>query len=371
MKIKAVEIARCLGISKATVSLALNGKPGVSEKTRQEVLKCRDLMERGELTGERDELLPESLRSSFAADQAGASAAVSGGAFAGTSSGQRTILVMVVTRGLEIGTRSEMDLWTDVAAVYERAVRKRGFTLSILYTDILTDSVEDAVRRANAPEVAGVILNGTELTDEDQELLRGIEKPMVLSDIEAADAHHNCVVPDNYKGVQRATEYLFEMGHSDILYLKQEKDIYNFYMRRRGFENTMLARGINPWSDKRIIPMGTKIETVYRKMLDWLEHNKLPEAFIMENYQISIGVIRALRKKKIRVPEDVSLIGVDAVPSYITGDIDMTTVRIPHTERALMVMALLDKEMEELSDTKSRVLTDCPLIEGTSVLDRR
>ena len=40
MKIKMVDIARYLGVSKATVSLAVNGKPGVNEETRRMVLEC-------------------------------------------------------------------------------------------------------------------------------------------------------------------------------------------------------------------------------------------------------------------------------------------------------------------------------------------
>lgn len=45
MNVKSIDIARALGISKSTVSLALNGKPGVSEQTRQEVLACKKQLE--------------------------------------------------------------------------------------------------------------------------------------------------------------------------------------------------------------------------------------------------------------------------------------------------------------------------------------
>ena len=45
MRIKTVDIAKRLGVSKATVSLALNNKPGVSESTRKEVLDCKKQME--------------------------------------------------------------------------------------------------------------------------------------------------------------------------------------------------------------------------------------------------------------------------------------------------------------------------------------
>ncbi|MGO5422332.1 LacI family DNA-binding transcriptional regulator [Mediterraneibacter faecis] len=44
MKIKMVDIARHLGVSKATVSLAVNGKPGVNEETRRMVLECLEEM---------------------------------------------------------------------------------------------------------------------------------------------------------------------------------------------------------------------------------------------------------------------------------------------------------------------------------------
>ena len=51
MNVKSIDIARALGISKSTVSLALNGKPGVSEQTRQEVLACKKQLEWGSAAG--------------------------------------------------------------------------------------------------------------------------------------------------------------------------------------------------------------------------------------------------------------------------------------------------------------------------------
>ena len=48
VKIKMADVARYLGISKATVSLAVNGKPGVNEQTRQRILQCIEEMEKNE-----------------------------------------------------------------------------------------------------------------------------------------------------------------------------------------------------------------------------------------------------------------------------------------------------------------------------------
>lgn len=50
MRVKAIDIARELNLSKATVSLALNNKPGVNPNTREKILECRERLEKGELT---------------------------------------------------------------------------------------------------------------------------------------------------------------------------------------------------------------------------------------------------------------------------------------------------------------------------------
>ena len=72
-------------------------------------------------------------------------------------------------------------------------------------------------------------------------------------------------------------------------------------------------------------------------------------------------------KEKIAVPDKVSLIGVNVIPAYMTGDCKLTAVRIPHTERARLAMMMLAREIEKQSTTKSRIMTDCRLVEGESV----
>lgn len=61
------------------------------------------------------------------------------------------------------------------------------------------------------------------------------------------------------------------------------------------------------------------------------------------------------------------MIGVDVIPAYMTGDCKLTAVRIPHTERARLAMMMLAREIEKQSTTKSRIMTDCRLVEGESV----
>ena len=110
----------------------------------------------------------------------------------------------------------------------------------------------------------------------------------------------------------------------------------------------------------------------------WDGSYKLPDAFIMENYQVSLGVIRALEDKGISIPGDVSLIGVDELPplTRFKNNVRLTTVRIEHAERARIAMMFLVYEMTRASEGKTesglrngkfKSYCSCDLLPGNSV----
>ena len=116
-----------------------------------------------------------------------------------------------------------------------------------------------------------------------------------------------------------------------------------------------------------IYQLGETTSEVCEATLKYLDTHELPDAFIMENYQISIGVMRALRQKKISVPEDISLLGVDEIPDYLTGDILLTTLRMEHLERAHVAMLFLEQEMKGAISCKFKSFSTCKIIPGKTV----
>lgn len=344
VKVKAVEIAKKLNISKATVSLALNNKPGVSEETREKVFKCMQ-----ELTHqtEQESVLPE------------ASGMI--------QSTKKMIKVIMVDNKLNVGINSEMDLWSDVYALIEREVKRLGYTFGITFiNNYKKDEIEQAVEEANDSTVAGVILEATEMQPEQLEPFRKIQKPLVIYDNDLG-SDYNCVVIDGMTAIRDCVDYLRERGHKDIRYLANKEDIYNFRQRRSGYRAGLRKNNLELKEDS-IIYIGKKIEEIYQNMKVYLETcSTLPDAFIMENYQVSIGVMRALREKRIHIPEDISLIGVDELPSYLTGDFLLTTVRVVHEERAKLLVMFLEQEIQGELHRKYKILSNCSLVEGKSV----
>lgn len=345
MKTKAVDIARALGISKSTVSLALNGKPGVSEKTRQEIEVCRKRLEEGiPLT----QMLAEKSTEKTAPAQ---------------------IKVVRVINGMKNIQGSELDLWTDVNEVFVRNLRENGYSMGLVYADFREQDQTALLEECNREDVKGVIIFGTELQKEDLPVLAKIHKPMVIHDALLGTDRYPAVVIDNRQGIELAVNELLSKGNQEITYLSNPMPMYNYVSRQQSFLDIMNRRNVSN-AGEHIVNVGSSVEECHQVMRSYLQNHKLPDAFITESYHVTMGTVMAAQELGIRIPEDVSLVGVDALPCYLTGGIHVTAIRVPHTERAFWTIQLLLKEIRHPAKEKSKLYTNCCLEEGDSVRRR-
>lgn len=344
MKVKAVEIARALGISKATVSLALNNKPGVSQKTREEIFACREQLSKG-IKVEAGSLRESTVEMSHPGKQ---------------------IKIILPDRHLNEISHSELDLWTDVNAVFEKCFLSEGYTIGLMYPDFCEGDLTHLYRECNADYVAGVIVIGTELREEDLTKLRPIQKPLVLYDCKFGNCPYPECVIDNRQGIALAVSELCKQGKKDIVFLGNSIPMYNFYSRTRGFKDAMERYGLKSSSDQ-IVMAGQSIRDNYLFMKQYFKTHHLPDAFIMDDYHVSIGTVQALLECGYKIPEDVSLAGVDMLPAYMTGGLSLSQVRVPHTEKAYWAVQLLLKEIRNPAKEKASIYVACEWIDGETI----
>lgn len=342
MKVKMVDVARHLGISKATVSLAVNNKPGVNEQTRQKVLECIKELEKN------NGVLPDTA------------------SFQGKDTPQRMIKVLIINHRRQVVCDPELDLWTDVLRTFDTEARSRGYLYGLSYINETEYETNAVIDECNTPLVAGVIVFATEMQATDSPILEKIQKPIVLYDHETPDGKYNSICIDNEMAVRNSLELLYQAGASDIKYLCTGKTIYNFQKRKEAFRNTLIGKDHLP-AKSDIIELGYTIPAITEQMLTWLERNPLPEGFLFENYQVSIGVTTALRKKGIKFPERIKAIGIDEIPDYIFPASKLTQVRIPHAERASISMELLDKEISQQWKTRIKIYAQPEILPGQSL----
>lgn len=336
MKIKMVDVAKHLGVSKATVSLVVNNKPGVSEETRKKVLQCIDEMKQS--AGKKIEKNAEQI-----------------------SKQTKFIKVVIINHDKKVVCDPELDLWTEVLTTFDTQARKMGYMYSLTYVGNEIKEREEVIKECNLPIVAGVIIFGTEMDEMDSEMIQLVNKPVVLYDYDMEDGAYSSVCIDNAGAVRNALHYCRDQGAKKIYYFATNKNIYNFKRRREAYLNTLIGWEQFPQKSD-ILSLGNTIPEITKNAEEWFSEHRLPDAIVMENYQVTIGVTAAMRKKGIGFSDEIQLVGIDEVPEYMTSGIPVLQMKVPHAERAAATMMLLHKMILGEWNVKVKILAESEMI---------
>jgi LacI family transcriptional regulator len=134
-----------------------------------------------------------------------------------------------------------------------------------------------------------------------------LETPVVMLNRELSNKF-DAVLIDDFNGVRQATEYLIQLGHTRIGLITAGEEINPGRQRTAGYR-AAYSNSERP-VDESLIRAGVFETDGYRETFALLDSKKPPTAIISGN-QVLVGVLRALRQKKQRIPDDISLISCD------------------------------------------------------------
>ncbi|GAA5069610.1 DNA-binding LacI/PurR family transcriptional regulator [Thermocatellispora tengchongensis] len=286
------DIAEQAGVSEATVSRVLNGKPGVSAATRQAVLVALDLMgyER-----------PQRLRQ--------------------RSNG----LVGLVTPELD------NPIFPAFAQAFERALTQHGYT-PLLCTQLPGGAVEDEFTELLVERgVSGIIfVSGlhadTSARSDRYTQLIGQGVPIVLLNGHADDVQAPFISPDDRTAARLAVQHLADLGHEQIGLAVGPRRFVPVIRKIEGFTEAM-ARLFGKPVDGLIAHSLFSVEggqAAARTLLD-----RGCTGIVCASDLMALGAIRACRERGLSVPGDVSVVGYDDSPLIAFTDPPLTTIRQP------------------------------------------
>lgn len=344
MKITAKDIAKKLGISPSSVSLALNDRPGVSMETREKVLA-------------------EAARMGYSLKHKS------------TVSANRYIRYVIFLKDGD--TVKETSFYSIVLRGIEEKAKELNYNVLITYFYSSGDWEEQI--NAICKDVDGLIFLATEMEDEDIEKAyrNGLGRqniPVILVDNATTAYEIDCVVADGVQGAYLGTTYLLEKGHPDVGYLRSKSRIDNFDEREYGVIKARHEWGIDKSRPLQVIDVSIASESAFEEMSKWLNNGGKPiSALFADNDIIAAACIRALKAKGYRIPEDVSIVGYDDMPICTMVDPTLTTIRVMKTEMGKVSAEILDKRIKDLDTFKNefsgvyRITISTRLIERESV----
>jgi len=287
-KITIKDVAREAGVSVATVSNALNNADVVLPKTREHVLAV----------AQRLNYIPN----------------VNGRRLRGTKS--RTIgLFLRAIAGVYYGNLAES---------MHYVLEEKGYELQIF----ITENVDKIIEKIASHNLDGAIVHCGIHEATDIQRLEALAVPVVFLDMEITRTKFSSVLYESFENGRMAAEYLLGLGHHDLMHIFGAPNNYDSIQRYDGFMQALSEAGVSFRSENLIHGRFERL-TAYREMRRYLrEGHKLPDAVFAANDHSAIGCIEALREAKLRVPEDISVIGCDDNVMCTFVHPELTTIRI-------------------------------------------
>ena len=304
------EVASAAGVSIATVSRVLNDHPDVAPATRESVLRVV-----------RDQR--------FATNRS--ARALSGG---------RTGLVGVTIPIVEAAYFAHI-LAGAAEALYEQDM---GVVLSP--TLHLHDRAVTLLDRLMHGTTDGAVLMLPEETNEELKALRRAGYPFVVVDPRVPlDEGVAAVSAANASGAHAAVEHLLSLGHKRIAALTGIPEWLASIERLKGYHSAHASAGV--LADPDLVVEGDySIEGGEAAAAMLLDLPDPPTAVFAFNDNMAVAVVREARKRGLRVPEDLSVVGFDDSEQAGIVTPALTTVRQPLAEMGRMAVSLLLRLLE-------------------------
>lgn len=308
------DLAIRTGYAVGTVSRALNDHPNVSEKARQTILK--------------------------AARESGFELNVN----AKQLKQQHSNTILVVVKG--IGN----ELFAEMVETIQSLVSRTRYQLSVDYMDEDSNEVIRAIQLCREKKPQGILFLG----GNSQSFVRDFDKidvPCVLVTNDASRLgfrNLSSVSMDSQEAAKCAVETLISLGHKDFVIVGGDRNVSD--TSRLRFEGCMQAFAehsipFNPEQDYRGVRFSA--EDGYRATIELMHSGGRFTALFAVADVMAMGAIRALWENGLRVPEDVSVIGVDGLPMATYMVPQLSTVRQPARTMALRSVEILLRGIEE------------------------
>ena len=330
------EIAGKLNISPAALSLIINNKPGVSDGKRRIVLEKLQSMGYGNL-----------IKS------------------ANVPADKNFCFVVYKKKNSALAGHSSYAFFMEII---QKKALQYGYNL---YFVIIDEELPLDMQMKNllSMNTKGMVLYATEMREEDVLIFDSYHEPIVVIDNEFARKPYNAVLTNFEMAGYQAISYLVRMGHRRIGYLKSVPPFWCFEKRKQAYEKIIHELGLS-FAEEDIWDIDIHdVEKVYTDVIDKIKSVKdYPTAFITDEDTLAIGALRAFKEVKLRVPEDISIIGFNNWPMCRNTTPPLTTIDIRIKDYATRTV----EELMRMVKNKENQLPNCSvkISIGTSLVER-
>lgn len=326
------DVAKAAGVSVATVSRVINNESNVLQATREQVLASIQALNYS------PNLLGRNLRRNET----------------------RKILVLLNTISNQF--------YAQVVRGIEQCAMSQDYIVMISMTHGDVSLEEKALSLLKNHLVDGAIFLTSE--QDGEKLTRELSGNKI---VQACEPKSSFLTPsvsiDNLLAAREATEYLLKKGHRKIAFFGAGKVYESSHLREKGYCQAMSTANAEIRKEW-ILDEGFSVNAGIRaakKLL--LQKEALPTAIFCVSDSAAVGAIRTLTQNKIRVPQDISVMGFDNTQLSQIYLPAITTTRQPQYEIGYQAMELLLHQFSGKAIENQKIILSHQIMERDSVLE--
>jgi LacI family transcriptional regulator, galactose operon repressor len=317
-------IADLLDISVSTVSRALNGHPDIHADTKKVVNQ----------TAQELNYHPNIVARSLQAKR----------------SNQIGIIVPEIKHAFFASAISGIE---DVAY-------NRGYTVIVAQSNEEFEREKINLNSLYTNRVAGVLVSLSETTIDtdyfDFLLKEGLN--IVFFDRTPENIEACKVQIDDYQSSLTAVEYLINKGYKKIVHLAGPKKLRICQLRKQGYEDAMANKGLE--ENIKCIEGSMHETSGYNAVENIFNNGSMVDAIFAVNDPVAIGALKKLKELKIKIPDEVALMGFSNNPITELVDPKLTTTEQPAYEMGKKAAELLIEQIESNSNSNEENIVILP-----------
>jgi DNA-binding LacI/PurR family transcriptional regulator len=251
---------------------------------------------------------------------------------------------------------------------FEDVAIQHGYEILISSTNYDSARMAICVRRMLERKVEGVAIMTSEMDKHLVDQFANRNVPMVFLDVGPEGDRIGNIVVDYAMGVNEAVDHLLSLGHRRIGFIGGPPGLKSARIRRVAFLRSLRHYGIG--REACLVEAGDHtVDGGLAAMTRMLESKCTATAMLASNDLTAIGMMRAVRRAGLIVPDDISIVGFDDIRLAEFTEPPLTTVRLSRQELAerafhglLSNLDALPKRSETRAETRSENKVETHLV---------
>lgn len=298
------EVARRAGVSLATVSRVLNNTQYISARTRRNVLDA---------VGELNYFKNVHARR--------------------LATGRSDLFGLVIS---EIAN----PFFPEIIRGYQATAWSRGFDVLLCNTEYDRERTKMIMRKLRESDVRGVAIVTSTVDRNVTSELTNAGIPLVFCNADPATKLIGNICIEYEVGVKKAIQHVVELGHRKSAVIAGPAENRTAVTIKNALVSGLTARGLKPVC---VLESNYRVDAGASAVREVLSHSEVPTVVFCGNDLIAMGAMSALEEAGVRVPEDVSVLGIDDIFFAFLARPPLTTISVPREQLGVRAFEALER----------------------------